>query len=163
MTSEKLYDVLGNIRETHIHEARICRRSRKRIWLRWGALAACLMLVVLAGTMALQNRNTTPEPSAGTLPGAQTIYPTVMAAGQHYEWRKGAAICASLPDTAVYYGEVTHVPGEMPVNDCEFVSVFPASGSIYTVPESDHCIYLCLTTDWMEDVVVIFDRVETNG
>jgi hypothetical protein len=96
----------------------------------------------------------------GTLPGADEIYPTIMVEGNLYEWRKGAAICSELPDDCVYYGELIHVEGETPNNNNEFVSVFSVSGQIYTVPETDTVVYLCLTTDWLENTVVVFDLVQ---
>ncbi len=64
--------------------------------------------------------------------------------------------------TIAYYGELIHVEGEMPNNDREFVSVFSVSGQIYTMPQTDTVIYLCLTTDWMEHTVVVFDIVESE-
>ncbi len=95
-----------------------------------------------------------------TLPGAVKIYPTIMVQDHLYEWRKGAAICNELPDDCVYYGELIHVEGEKPNNDSEFVSVFSVSGQIYTMPQTDTIIYLCLTTDWLDNTVVVFDFVE---
>jgi hypothetical protein len=96
----------------------------------------------------------------GTLPGADEIYPTIMVEGNLYEWRKGAAISSELPDDCVYYGELIHVEGETPNNNNEFVSVFSVSGQIYTVSQTDTVVYLCLTTDWLENTVVVFDLVE---
>ena len=91
--------------------------------------------------------------------GAAEIYPTIMVDGQLYEWRKGTAICNELPSDCVYYGELTHVEGKVPSNDREFVSVFTVSGQIYIVPENDSCVYLCLTTEWLTETVVVFDLV----
>lgn len=46
MTNEKLYEVLGDINEKHVKEAREYRKAKKPVWLKWGAMAACLCLVV---------------------------------------------------------------------------------------------------------------------
>ena len=46
MTNEKLYEVLGDINEKHVKEAREYRKTKKPVWLKWGAMAACLCLVV---------------------------------------------------------------------------------------------------------------------
>ena len=103
------------------------------------------------------------EPVVGISPltGGTDIYPTVMVEGQLYEWRKGRAICVTVPEDLVYYGEVTYVYGNTPTKDCEFRSVFMVSGQIYTVPGDDELVYLRLTTDltpdWLNDTVVIFD------
>lgn len=94
-----------------------------------------------------------------TLPGADKIYPTVMAGGTLYEWRRGRAVLDALPDLAIYYADIEHSDNETPEKDGEFVSVFDAEGGIYTLPEDSSCVYLLLTTDWMEETAVVFDQV----
>lgn len=125
-----------------------------------------LMTYILAVTIAISLIACTDtagsESGAGTLMGDTGIYPTVMVDGRLYEWRKGPALCNGLPNDSVYYGEIIHVEGETPGNDCEFVSVFSVSGQIYTIVEDDEFICLCLTTDWLNETVVIFDLVENN-
>lgn len=97
--------------------------------------------------------------SGGTLYGADQVYPTVMVDGALYEWHRGSAIAFSgLPEGSEYYGEISHTDEETPRTDGEFASLFPVSGAIYTVPGDDAAVYLRLTTDWMEDAVVRFDR-----
>ena len=46
MTNEKLYEVLGDINGKRVKEAREYRKAKKPVWLKWGAMAACLCLVV---------------------------------------------------------------------------------------------------------------------
>ena len=46
MTNEKLYEVLGDINENHINEARAYHKAKKPGWVKWGAIAACLCLMV---------------------------------------------------------------------------------------------------------------------
>ena len=46
MTNEKLYEVLGDINEKHINEARAYHKAKKPGWVKWGAIAACLCLMV---------------------------------------------------------------------------------------------------------------------
>ena len=46
MTSEKLYEVLGGISEKHINEARVYHRAKRPGWIMWGAMAACLCIVI---------------------------------------------------------------------------------------------------------------------
>jgi len=159
MTNEKLYEAIGDISDCKIKEAKQVRKAKQPIWLKWGAMAACLCLVVgLAIPIILDTVNPY-EGGAGTLMGDTEIYPTVMVDGQLYEWRKGVAICNELPNDSVYYGELTHVEGETPTNDCEFVSVFSVSGQIYTISENDEYVYLCLTTDWLNETFVVFDKI----
>ena len=95
----------------------------------------------------------------GTLDGADEIYPTVMVDGQLYEWRRGRAICEDYPDNSVYYGELIHADGEQPTKDCEFASTFSVTGQIYTVAGNEESVYLSLTTDWLNEAIVVFDLV----
>lgn len=46
MRTEDFAEVLGDISETHIVEARAERKAKKPVWIKWGAVAACLCLVV---------------------------------------------------------------------------------------------------------------------
>ncbi len=46
MTNEKLYEVLGDINEKHIHEARAYHKAKKPSWIKWGTIAACLCLMI---------------------------------------------------------------------------------------------------------------------
>ena len=48
MTNEKLYEVLGDINENHVKEAREYRKAKKPAWMKWGAMAACLCLMLIA-------------------------------------------------------------------------------------------------------------------
>lgn len=57
MTNEKLYEVLGDIHEKHVKEARECHKTKKPVWLKWGAMAACLCLLIL-GTFVVQRIGT---------------------------------------------------------------------------------------------------------
>ena len=159
MRKEEFSEVLGDIDEKHILEARAGHKTKKPVWLKWGAMVACLCLVVV-GVVTWHDTQLNPDHAGNTLMGADEIYPTVMVQGNLYEWRRGAAICDELPKECVYYGEITHVEGQTPIKDCEFVSVFSVSGQIYTISENGACVYLCLTTDWMDDTIVIFDLVE---
>ncbi len=46
MTNEKLYEVLGDINEKHVYEARAYHKANKSIWAKWGVMAACLCLMI---------------------------------------------------------------------------------------------------------------------
>lgn len=47
MTNYELYEILGDIDERRVKEAREYRKAKKTIWLKWGPLAACLCLVAV--------------------------------------------------------------------------------------------------------------------
>lgn len=46
MRKEEFAEVLGDISEKHIVDARADRKAQKPVWLKWGAIAACLCLVI---------------------------------------------------------------------------------------------------------------------
>lgn len=46
MRKEDFAEVFGDINEKHIVDARADRKAKKPIWVKWGAMAACLCLVV---------------------------------------------------------------------------------------------------------------------
>ena len=46
MTNEKLYEAIGDISDKKIKEAKQVRKAKQPIWLKWGAMVACLCLVV---------------------------------------------------------------------------------------------------------------------
>ena len=73
MTNEKLYEVLGDINEKHVYEARAYHKAKKPIWAKWGAIAACLVLVcVVAIPLFLHNNDSVTTP--GIADAAPMIY-----------------------------------------------------------------------------------------
>ncbi len=46
MTNEKLYEVLGDINEKYVSEARAYQKAKKPVWAKWGVIAACLCLMI---------------------------------------------------------------------------------------------------------------------
>ncbi len=129
-----------------------------------GILAACLCLTIGLTVNYSKNRNNPIESNvsaAGTLPGADEIYPTIMVNGTLYEWHFGVALVDELPVGSTYYGEIKHTNGTVPENDCDFVSTFGVSGRIFLDPNKD-LIYLELTTDWLEKQLVIFEPQATS-
>lgn len=121
-----------------------------------------LLIVILCTLLAGCAQEQTEETGDPTLLGADEIYPAVMVEDHIYEWRRGSAIMDQLPSDAERYGDVAHVEGSSPTANGEFVSVFTASGEIYTLPDEQDSVYLCLTTDWMEDTFVVFDLQEKS-
>ena len=62
----------------------------------------------------------------------------------------------------VLYGEIIKGRGNHPEQDRELVCVFDASGKIYLDPNDENVVYLWITTDWLEDGVIAFDRVNLS-
>lgn len=50
MTNESILDAIGMINEEAVREAKVYKRPKSRSWVKWGAVAACLCLVVM-GTL----------------------------------------------------------------------------------------------------------------
>lgn len=124
-------------------------------------VAAACFCIVIGGIIIWYILQVYPDSTDSTLIGATKIYPTVMVNQELYEWHKGVAICEELPEDSLLYGNIRHTTKETPQNDCEFASVFGAEGQIYTVPDKN-CIYLKLTTSWLNDTIIRFNRVK-NG
>ena len=99
------------------------------------------------------------ESGGPTLPGADEIYPTVMVEGQLYEWRRGSAILDKLPDSSNYEANIEHSNEKIPTGNYEFVYTFEVTGEIYTNPDDNSCVYLLISTDWIQEGVVAFDKV----
>ena len=53
MKKEKLYETIGDINENYINAAHMTAQKDRPGWHRWGALAACLALVVMVATVAM--------------------------------------------------------------------------------------------------------------
>lgn len=68
MTNEKLYVLLGEISENYVKEAETVKKAKKPIWLKWGAVAACLCLVVGLAIPMLMNSNPASTPAGGSAP-----------------------------------------------------------------------------------------------
>ena len=54
MTSENLYEAIGDISDKKIKEAKQVRKSKQPSWIKWGAMVACLCLVVVGSTILLK-------------------------------------------------------------------------------------------------------------
>lgn len=57
MTNYELYEILGDIDERRVKEAREYRKPKKTIWLKWGPLAACLCLVAVVTFATMKSRH----------------------------------------------------------------------------------------------------------
>lgn len=62
MRKEYFAEVLGDINEKHIAEARVERKAKRPVWVKWSAMAACLCLVVV-GAFNIPNWQSNPHDS----------------------------------------------------------------------------------------------------
>lgn len=49
MTKEMLYEILEDVDEKYVEEARVPQKKKRPLWVKWGVLAACLCLVIGIG------------------------------------------------------------------------------------------------------------------
>lgn len=65
MNGKKLLEAVGEVNDSYVEEAAEYRKSRKApIWLRWGAVAACLCVAAVSGAVLLcGNEGLTPDPA----------------------------------------------------------------------------------------------------
>lgn len=65
MNGKKLLEAVGEVNDSYVEEAAGYRKSRKApLWLRWGAVAACLCIAVLGGSLLLRGgEGLTPDPA----------------------------------------------------------------------------------------------------
>lgn len=180
MTGTEFLENINYIDDELISEAeRWTRRRSRKIGIIIGAAAAAACLCLAIGlTSGLAKEKDPPIggdiPFGGVLPGKEDdilfgellpgqneIYPTIMVDGTLYEWLWGKAVIDELPVGSTYYGKIKHTSRTTPENDCEFVSVFPASGRIFVDPNED-LLYLELTTDWLDRKIITFEPISES-
>lgn len=110
MTNEKLYEILGDINEKHVYEARAYHKAKKPIWAKWGTIAACLVLVcVVAIPLFLHNNDSV------TTPGIADAAPMIYVNDTLYKQSTSQTSFNELKDDFVYLGviesDVTNIQG----------------------------------------------------
>ena len=69
MRKEEFCEVLGDISEAYVKEARADRSARRPSWQKWGAIAACFCLLVVGGVMLSQRGGqAAPDPDMVQIP-----------------------------------------------------------------------------------------------
>ena len=101
MTNEKLYEVLGDINEKYVSEARVYQKAKKSIWAKWGAVAACLALVCVAATPLFPHNN-----DSVTTPGIADAAPMIYVNDTLYKQSTSQTSFNELKDDFVYLGVI---------------------------------------------------------
>lgn len=102
MTNEKLYEAIGDISDNKIKEAKQVRKAKQPIWLKWGAMAACLCLVVgLAIPIVFHQTAETPHDTMdpGDGPSSLVVNETSYIISSYL------AVTDELPDGFIQTGE----------------------------------------------------------
>ena len=97
MTKEQLFDTIGSAEESYIRDAGEAKKKRTD-WITWGAVAACLVLVVGTVLWQLLPREQAPGPVAGDMP------PMVEWDGRTYIVSGSTGFSSILPEGYVYAG-----------------------------------------------------------
>lgn len=101
MTNEKLYEVLGDINEKYVSEARVSQKAKKPIWAKWGAIAACLVLVCVVATLLFLHNN-----DSVTTPGIADAAPMIYVNDTLYKQSTSQTSFNELKDNFVYLGVI---------------------------------------------------------
>ena len=122
MKKEKLYEAIGEIDDNYINDAHLTTKKKSRpAWIKWGAIAACLCLVVALFPL-INNMKRTEQPNE----------PSVSEAPVHF-YLDGNLYCfhgditQELPEGYECIGEVKNIGDAFTGNDVEG----NADGKIY--------------------------------
>ncbi len=151
--AKKLFQGITGIDDDIIEEAQTAPPvKRAPIRRRWGAVAACLCLALLAGVLAWRSAraDNTPATGGSTMPGG--ISPVLMVDGTLYEWARMAV----LPGGYQPYGDISGVTQETPTEDLQLKAGFEASGTVFVSEDHPAVVYVLMTTDWIENRYVRF-------
>ncbi len=85
MKKEQLFDIMGEIDDKYISEAREPCRKKRNSWLRWGTLAACAALVIAAGILIIPRMGEDDISSQGA--GDRNYSRFVISSDSYMEWQ----------------------------------------------------------------------------
>nr|MCU6753893.1 hypothetical protein [Bovifimicola ammoniilytica] len=60
MRGNEFLDKMELVNSEYVEAAEKVPYKKKKSWVKWGAIAACLAMIVVAGTMIFNNSNTSP-------------------------------------------------------------------------------------------------------
>ena len=109
MTNEKLYEVLGDINEKYVSEARVYQKAKKPIWAKWGAIAACLVLVCVVAIPFFSHNNSV------TTPGIADAAPMIYVNDTLYKQSTSQTSFNELKDDFVYLGVIENFQANHPI------------------------------------------------
>lgn len=87
MKKEELFNIIGEVDEQKVAAAGIAMNTKKKsrpVWVKWGAMAACLCLVVVGALVVPSLINNTPVGDIDTPPVVADIAPMVCINGELY-------------------------------------------------------------------------------
>lgn len=118
MKKEEFCEVLGNINESYVKEAREDRIAKKPGWIKWGAVAACLCLLVAGGVVFTSNSgNAAPDPDLVQIPNPIITVTSVEEMENYLDFdvpvldKKVASYSVLLEDSYPTMGQIDYADG----------------------------------------------------
>jgi len=160
MTNEKLYEILGDINEKHVEEARGYRKIKKPVWLKWGAMAACLCLVLAGFAGLLHQSLLTPgsEDSGGIVGGEGNYYSVAVHPATEKNENVATAEVVSLTENEAVNSELAkHLPKPLPDG------FHYGRGSMYNTVMKDGTQYHMLRIEYISGTIPEQQYAEDGG
>jgi len=102
MTNEMLYEVIGNISDKHIKEAKQIGKTKQPLWCKWGALVACVCLVAGLAIPAVFHQ---PAEMPNEMLDSAVDLSALTIDGVNYLISPHLSVCDELPDGFIFGGE----------------------------------------------------------
>ncbi len=142
MKSEDLYEAVGDISEKHILAARAPAKKKKPLWVKWGAVAACLALVVAGTGILLQQGSRDSGLSEG---GAYSV--AVYPGGERAEDVASAEVTSLMESEALGHELAKYLPAQLPDG------FHYGRGSIYDTLMKDGTQYHMLRIEYISGAI----------
>jgi hypothetical protein len=128
MKKEEFSEVFGDINENYVKEAETIKKTRKPAWLKWGAMAACLCLVVSIAIPVLHHK---------VGPGSEDPVHDIAALeynGKFYE-------AVNIPEVLEKYGLPSKITADMAGEHLEYLKSDGGVGYECTASQTDIELY----------------------
>lgn len=121
MNEKKMLEAVGEVNDSYVEEAAGYRKSRKApLWLRWGAVAACLCVAVLGGSLLLRGgEGLTPDPAPVEVPNPVISVATVEEMEEYLDFpvpvleKETAALSVLVAQGYPVLGQVEYADGSL--------------------------------------------------
>ena len=109
MKKEELFNIIGEVVEQKITAAGMAMNTKKTsrpVWMKWGAMVACLCLVVVGALVVPTLINNTPVGDIDTPPVVADIAPMVCINGELYRDVSTQISYTELNEETAYLGKI---------------------------------------------------------
>ena len=109
MKKEALFNIIGEVDEQKVTAAGMAMNTKKTsrpVWMKWGAMVACLCLVVVGALVVPTLINNTPVGDIDTPPVVADIAPMVCINGELYRDVSTQISYTELNEETAYLGKI---------------------------------------------------------